>query len=109
MNIQDIPMGLKDSIQAFTPNGIGYFELPFDGDERTGFKHYFRPSLHKSLDLCEKEDLIGEWTILFAGLPEEKLHFEVVAETLPGSESYYLDCNRENLTPFPNLESKLGE
>ena len=109
MSIQGIPMGLKDSIQVFTPNEVGYFELAFDGDEKTSFKHYFRPSLQKSLDLCEKEDLIGEWTILFAGLPEDKLHFEIVGEILPGSESYYEDCNRESQVLFPNLDSELDD
>ena len=36
---------------------------------------------------------MGEWTVLFAGLPDEKLHFQVTNEILPGSEQYYVTCN----------------
>ena len=95
MSVQGIPIGLKDSIQFFTPKGVLYLSIPFDGNEKTSFKHYFRPSLLKSLDICDKEDVVGKWTALFAGLPNEKLYFEVVGETLPHSEEYYKNCNTD--------------
>ena len=85
-------MGLKDSLLFFTPNGIQYLTLEFDGNEKSSVKHYFRPALVKQLDLCDKEILAGEWTVLFAGLPQERLTFQVMEEMLPGSEEYYEGC-----------------
>ena len=28
-------MGLKDSVQFYTPEGVEFFSLPFDGDEKS--------------------------------------------------------------------------
>ena len=114
MSINNIPMGLKDSVQFFTPEGKLYLDLQFDGNEKSGFKHYFKPSLVKSLpydrtaNLCDKEDLIGKWTIMFRGLPDDRLYFEVMAETLPYSEDYFIGCN-ENPIEIPIMEPSLGK
>jgi len=64
-------------------------------------KHYFKPSLLKQLNLCVKEDLIGEWTIIFAGLPNERLHFNIVDEVLPGQEENYITCSVERIEVMP--------
>ena len=105
LNVQNIPPGLKDALLFYTPEGKMYLSLTFDGDERSSFKHYFRPSLQKTVGICDKEQLIGKWSVLFAGLSDEKLHFEVTSETLPGSEEYYVTCG-EALT-FPDIEPSL--
>jgi len=114
LRIQNIPMGLKDNVQFFTPGGLLYLVLEFDGNEKSSLKHYFKPSLMKALpldrtaNLCEKEGLIGEWTIMFGSLPNERLHFEVMAETLPYSEKYFLGCNEDPIE-FPQIQPSLGE
>ena len=114
MSINNIPMGLKDSVQFFTPGGKLYLDLPFDGNEKSGFKHYFKPALMKALpwdrtaNLCDKEDLIGKWTVMFRSLPDEKLYFEVMDETLPYSEDFYTSCN-ENPIHIPIMEPSLGK
>ena len=101
IKILGIPMGLKDSVQFFTPNGILYLDLEFDGNEKSSMKHYFRPGLQQALpndrnaNLCEKNDLIGKWTVIFATMPDEQLHFEIMDEILPHSEPYFIDCNRD--------------
>ena len=92
-SVQGIPMGLKDAVSFYTPEGILFIQYPFDGNEKTNFKHYWKPSLIKRLDICDVEQLMGEWTVLFAGLPDEKLYFEVTNEILPGFEEYYVTCN----------------
>jgi len=96
-SVQGIPMGLKDAINFYTPEGILFVQYTFDGNEKTNFKHYWKPSLIKRLDICDVEQLQGEWTVLFAGLPDEKLHFEVTNEILPGFEEYYATCNEKSL------------
>ena len=94
-SVQGIPMGLKDAINFYTPEGILFVQYEIDGNEKTNFKHYWKPSLIKRLDICDVEQLMGEWTVLFAGLPDEKLHFEVTNEILPGFEKYYATCNEQ--------------
>ena len=92
--VSNIPMGLKGELHFYTPEGVRYKVLFFDGDEKSSYKDYFRPQLLRSLFLCDKEQLIGEWTVLFAGFPSEKLYFEVFAETLPGYEQHYVECGK---------------
>jgi len=96
-SVQGIPMGLKDAINFYTPEGILFVQYPFDGNEKTNFKHYWQPQLIKRLGICDVEQLVGEWTVLFAGLPDEKLHFQVTDEILPGHEEYYVTCNEKAL------------
>ena len=108
LRVNDIPMGLKDNLQFFTPKGILYLSIPFDGNEKSSFKHYFRPQLMKSLGICERDDLIGKWTALFQGLPNEKLHFEVMSEVLPHSDEYYITCEQTPIE-FPRIQPSLGE
>ncbi len=96
-SVKGIPMGLRDAVNFYTPEGILFIQYPFDGNEKTNFKHYWKPSLIKRLDICDVEQIVGEWTVLFAGLPDEKLHFEVTNEILPGHEQYYVACNEQAL------------
>jgi len=96
-SVQGIPMGLKDAVNFYTPEGNLFIQYEFDGNEKSNFKHYWKPSLNKRLDICDVEQLMGEWTVLFAGLPDEKLHFQVTNEILPGSEEYYVTCNEKAL------------
>jgi len=108
LKINNIPMGLKDNLNIFTPQGIKYLSIPFDGNDRDSFKHYFRPSLMKQFDMCEKEQIIGKWTIIFEGLPNERLNFQVVNEVLPHSEEYYVSCN-DNPMNIPAVQPSLDE
>ena len=109
IKVNGIPMGLKDSLYFYTPQGTEYLTLPFDGDEKSSFKHYFRPSLSKSVGLCDKEDLIGKWSTFFGNMPEEKLYFNVLDEILPHSEEYYLGCNEDALELPPYVQPSIGE
>jgi len=97
MNIGEIPMGLKDYLEIYTPNGKKYLQIPLDGDKKSSFKHYFKPMLSLKSGICDKDELIGKWTILFTGSPENQLKFNVMEEILPYSEEFYVDCNREGM------------
>ncbi len=111
LTISGIPMGLKDSLLFYTPQGKLYEVVEFDGDKKSFVKHYFTPSLKKSLpdnmrdNLCNVDELIGEWTVLFRNLPNERLTFQILNEYLPYSEEFYTDCNENPLElPFqPSL------
>ena len=109
IRVTGIPMGLKDSVYFYTPQGIKYLTLPFDGDEKPSIKHYFRPSLIRSENVCDKEEIIGKWSAFFGNMPEEKLYFHVLAEILPHSEDYYLGCNEDPMEIPPYVQPSLGE
>ena len=82
----------KGSVQFFTPDGILYDEMGFNGGEKDYAKKYFKPSLLKSKNLCEKEQLIGQWTVMFKGYDMAKIHFEMMPDILPNQESHFVEC-----------------
>ena len=82
----------KGSILFITPGGVLYNEWEFDGSQNEFKKKYFKPQLVKGKNLCEKEDLVGKWTIMFRGYEEAKLNFEMLDQTLPNQEYQYVKC-----------------
>ncbi len=109
IQVNNIPMGLKDNLLIFTPGGVEYITLSFDGNEKDYLKYYFRPSLLKQFNLCKADDVIGTWSIVFEGIPNERLNFEVMTEVLPYSEEYYMNCNEDPYDQQPIIEPSLGK
>ena len=87
MNPQD-----KGTVLFLTPNNIVYDEWGFNGSDREFQKKYFKPQLLKSKELCDKEQLIGEWSVMFKGYEMQKLHFEIVPAILPNQEDQFQEC-----------------
>ena len=85
--------GDEGVILFVTPEGTIYDEWGFNGSERDFQKKYFKPQLLKAKNLCEKEMLIGEWTVMFKGYDMAKLHFEILPDILPNQENQFLDCD----------------
>ena len=90
--LKDLRPQDKGTILFMTPKNVVYDEWGFDGEERDYQKKYFKPQLLKSKQLCEKEDLVGEWTVMFKGYSMSKLHFEVLEDTLPNQENQFVEC-----------------
>ncbi len=90
--IRDLRPQDKGSIQFFTPGGILYDEMGFNGENRDFQKKYFKPSLIKSKNLCEKEQLVGTWTVMFKGYEQAKLYFEMLPDILPNQENHFIEC-----------------
>ena len=80
------------AVQFFTPDGILFDEMGFNGENRDFQKKYFKPALIKSKNLCEKEKLVGTWTVMFRGYEEAKLYFDVMPDILPNQESHFVGC-----------------
>ena len=80
------------SVQFITPTGIVYDEWGFNGMERESQKKYFKPQLLKSKNICEKEKLIGQWSVMFKGYEEQKMYFEITPNILPNMEHQFEDC-----------------
>ena len=92
VSISDLRPQDVGSVQFITPTGIIYDEWGFNGMERESQKKYFKPQLLQSKDLCEKEKLIGQWTVNFKGYDEAKIYFEMTPNILPNMEHQYVKC-----------------
>ena len=92
MILKDLRPQDKGSVLFITPKDVIYDEWGFDGNERESQKKYFKPQLLKSKNLCEKEDLIGKWTVMFGGYDMAKLHFEILSDMLPNQEYQFEEC-----------------
>ena len=91
--LKDLRPQDKGTILFLTPENKIYLEWGFDGSNRDFQKKYFKPQLLKSKQLCEKEQLIGEWTVMFKGYDMAKLHFEMLPDILPNQEKQYQECD----------------
>ena len=90
--LKDLRPQDKGTVQFFTPNGVLYDTMGFNGVEREFQKKYFKPQLLKSKNLCEKEKLIGEWTVMFKDYDMAKLYFEMLPDILPNQENQFIEC-----------------
>ena len=90
--LKDLEPMDKGAVLFFTPGGILYDEWKFDGMQKDSMKKYFKPQLLKGKNLCEKEDLVGIWNVMFRGYPEMKLKFEMMDQTLPNQEYQFEEC-----------------
>ena len=90
--LKDLRPQDQGAVLFMTPKNVVYDEWGFDGEERDYQKKYFKPQLLKSKNLCEKEMLIGEWTVMFKGYDMAVLNFEMLPDILPNQENQFLDC-----------------
>ena len=93
MRIGDLQPNEKGQIAFLQPsNGTHqtvYITIPFDGSQKITFNQYFKPSLSRGLGICTKDDLIGNWTVVFQGTDYNNLKFEIVDRYIPGEEENY--------------------
>ena len=93
VSLKDLRPQDKGHVDFITPGGILYNTIGFNGETREFQKKYFKPQLLKSKQLCEKEQLIGEWTVMFRGYDMAKLYFEVLPDILPNTEQQFEECS----------------
>jgi len=91
--LKDLRPQDKGTVEFFTPGGVLYDTMGFDGEVREFQKKYFKPQLLKSKNLCEKEKLIGTWTVMFRGYDMAKLNFEMLPDILPNQEQHFEGCS----------------
>ena len=90
--LKDLRPQDKGTVQFFSPGGVLYDEMGFNGENRDFSKKYFKPGLLKSKNLCQKEQLVGTWTVMFEGYEQAKLYFEMMPDILPNQESHFVEC-----------------
>ena len=79
------------AVQFFTPDGILFNEMGFNGENRDFQKKYFKPQLLKAKNICMKEELVGKWSVMFEGY-SAKLYFEMLPDVLPNQEYQFEEC-----------------
>tara|TARA_B100000029_G_C17419483_1_gene903755 strand:+ start:216 stop:752 length:537 start_codon:yes stop_codon:yes gene_type:complete len=90
--LTNLQPGDKGAVLFFTPTGVLYDEWEFNADVKNSQKKYFKPQLLKGKNLCDKNDLIGDWTVMFRSYEMSKLNFEITSDILPGMEYQYIEC-----------------
>ena len=90
--LKDLRPQDQGTVQIFTPGGVLYDEMGFNGEIRDFQKKYFKPGLSKAKNLCQTEQLVGTWTVMFRGYEEAKLYFEMTPSILPNQESHFRGC-----------------
>jgi len=102
LNVVDIPKDVKGNVIVFrpttTPNlekinnlegvpkeaveaKVEYVTIEFDGSAKDNFNRYFEPKLYEFKNICSRDDLIGEWAMVFQGTEYEPINFKVLNET----------------------------
>ena len=67
-----------------------YQTIPFDGSEKSAFNYYIEPDLSKNNGICSKDDIVGDWTVVFRGTNYKNLEFKIIDKILPGDEESYI-------------------
>ena len=65
-----------------------YHTMPFDGSGQRN-NYYFTPDLSITKRICNTDELIGIWKIVFQGTNYLNLEFKIIEDILPGNEERY--------------------
>ena len=76
----------KGNIRIFMPDGRLYKTIQYDGSVKDGFNSYFKPDTSKARGICEQEEIVGIWTVLFDNNVYSPLSFEILNEHLDGPD-----------------------
>lgn len=86
VSVAGLAPGEAGAIAVFAPDGTAYRQYEYDGSVKGSFNAYFMPDTSARLGLCTPGDLVGTWTVVFAGGAYRPLQFAVSDEWVPGSE-----------------------
>ena len=86
MIISGLEKNDKGSIRIFMPDGRLYKTIQYDGSKKESFNHYFKPDTSKSRGICEQEELVGRWAVVFDNNAHPPLVFEIINEHLNGPD-----------------------
>ena len=76
----------KGNIRIFMPDGRLYKTLEYDGSVKNGFNSYFKPDTSALRKICEQEELVGVWKVLFDNDSYPPLQFEIINEHFDGPD-----------------------
>ncbi len=65
-----------------------YFTIPFDGS-KPSFNQFFHPQVSKAKGICSKDEILGNWTVVFQNTNYPNLKFEIIDLIVTGDETEY--------------------
>jgi len=86
MIISGLEKNDKGSIRIFMPDGRLYKTIQYDGSQKESYNQYFKPDTSKSRGICEQEELVGRWAVVFDNNAYPPLVFEIINEHLNGPD-----------------------
>ena len=92
VNIDELDINEKGKVIFLRPinntHYSPYHTMPFDGSGQRN-NYYFTPDLSELRGICNTDELIGNWKIIFQGTNHLDLEFKVNTEIIPGYEKRY--------------------
>ena len=82
--INKYPKEFEGIPEELISNKIKYLGIEFDGESKQNFNKFFEPRFNEWKGICDRNDLVGEWRIIFTGTQYEYLDFTVLNYTMPG-------------------------
>ena len=76
----------KGNIRIFMPDGRLYKTFEYDGSVKNSFNVYFKPDTSKARGICEQEEIVGIWKVLFDNNVYPPLSFEILNENIEGPD-----------------------
>jgi len=67
---------------------IVYFTIPFDGS-KPSFNQFFHPQVSKAKGICSKDEILGNWTVVFQNTNYPNLKFEIIDLIVTGDEEKF--------------------
>jgi len=66
-----------------------YRTIPFDGAKTESFNYYLEPRPTATQGICSKDDITGNWLVVFRGTNYPNLYFEIIDQILPGDDDLF--------------------
>lgn len=89
MTVSNLRPNEVGQIVIVDPKGETYSSIPFNGTMKTSFHQFFKPDTQNAAGvlLCNPTDLVGNWTIIFKGVPHKSIKFEIINDWIPGTQA----------------------
>ena len=62
---------------------VKYIGIEFNGENKQNFNKFFEPRFSEWNGICSRDDLVGQWIIVFLGTQYENINFTVLNQTMP--------------------------
>lgn len=93
MVVEGLKINERGQISVLRPLNQTHYSVwqtySFDGNTSESFNIYFEPKLLKPKQICDKDDLIGNWVMVFEKTNYENLRFSIVDKIVPGDEDEF--------------------
>ena len=91
--IQGLQLNEKGQVSILKPLNQTHYSVwmtfPFDGKISESFNVYFEPKLLKLQEICDKNDLLGNWVMVFRNTDYENIRFKIIDSIVPGDEELF--------------------